>query len=74
MDSLRPLDNSLISPFDAEITESDYLTNPPTFFEVNMVMHACTYSGGVVPVVRWCSGAVVQEKQRKNKGTCLYCA
>ena len=41
MNSLRPLDyshNSLISQFDTEITESDYLMNLPTLFEVNMVL------------------------------------
>jgi len=56
MDSLRPLDyshNSLISRFDTEITESDYLMNLPTLFEVNIVIHACTHSGAVV---RWCGG------------------
>ena len=40
MDSLRPLDyshNSLISQLDMEITESDYLMNLPTLFEVNAV-------------------------------------
>ena len=38
MNSLRPLDYSLISQFDTEITESDCLMNLPTLFEVKMVL------------------------------------